>query len=857
MKLVRGFAVALSVALAILSILLVGNIARLDDDLAIEDQVASGDSLVEMPAMPSDLQSWRVREIRSIEHKDFDGPVRIDAGRALFSHFNQSGNSHNIVAMNIDDGSARNLVEGVFEGNFVAEDARYLVYSSVGFTANPLVVIDKGTNQRVASVRLQRSHIPWGHITGDRLLIAQGGVSHNGKLTMLVYSLPDLKFERSTEITGGYGHNIAVWGDKIVSVDHQLGIYDLDLREIAVVDLPKSAPDLRVSCGSGPLRISGNKAVIGASCSNLVIVDLPSARIERIIPDAAPTQSLSIADGLIFALERGGQTPLVRVIELSSGRELSRFRIDAIEIALHGKSLLAMKYKNFLTPARFTLYEVDFAQIRSEPSRIARTLSGCRAARQTLELQRDLHGALDACERAGIRAYIEEAWLSPDLRTALQNYAQWLTASFSRYAEGSMILGRLQRTAPDIWIESQIAMARRKAMHLDLPPENVPPSSLPEPQGVKRVSVDFGMNPDLARFEGDRLHVARRDCDGTPSNGVTLDVLDRQSFHAIKRIAIADCDDDQQDSINAIGFVPGYIVLGLTYLDDEVGRPTFAVVDARTLEVVKKGFVQHEIAGLSQWEGRLLACASSAEQPHQRFDPVRARLVAATKDEARACANVESLRLMGNAANTSRQGPMAEMPHYRAHAVSERSGYAYRITNKQTGATRTAHLAEGQYSQALSVPDRDAFITRYESWLRLRFAYYDVETEAETVLLELNLLDRWNAAAVWSRYLFVSLGRDLLVYDLDRRMVVGYEKELIREGAKSCCGAVRNDIFKLLVDQGRLIALTLDGSNNRIIDLPVYTAGLPMRDFFLAHEEPTQHPYPTNPPGHHGGLHLP
>ena len=29
------------------------------------------------------------------------------------------------------------------------------------------------------------------------------------------------------------------------------------------MDLPKSDPDLRVSCGSGPLRISGNKAVIG------------------------------------------------------------------------------------------------------------------------------------------------------------------------------------------------------------------------------------------------------------------------------------------------------------------------------------------------------------------------------------------------------------------------------------------------------------------------------------------------------------------------------------------------------------------------------------------------------------------
>ena len=770
---------------------------------------------------PAEQQGSGVRESRSTEFKHFNGQVRIDAGRAVFSHYDQTGNSYNIVAVNIADGSARNLAEGVHGGRFVAEDARYLVYSSEGANANPLVVVDKRTNKRVATVRL-RSPISWGHVAGDRLLLAQGGISYNSKVTMLVYRLPGLKFERSTEITGG--NDTALWGDKIVSIGYRLGIYDLDLREIAVVDMPKPDPNLRSNCGGGPLRISGDKAVVGANCAQLAVVDLPGARIERIIPMASFFQSFAIAEGLLFTVDPDGKAPDVRVIDLSSGRELARIGIDANFLAMQDNSLLAMKRKDFSTPVRFTLYEVDFASIRSETARSARTVTGCRAAEQTLERQGDLHAALEACEKAGISGYVDETDLSPQLREAVEKYGRWLTLSLSRYSDGAAILERLQQAKPDPGIESQIAMAKRKAIYLDLPPKEAPPSSAPAPKGVTRVPIDFGSFPDMMQFEGDRLYIARRACRDTESQ-VTLDVLDRKTFRAIKRVVVANCDDEQQDSITAIGIVPGYIVLGLGYRYEEAGRPTVAVVDARTLEVVKKGFVTQEIAKLSQWKGRLLACASGSDEPHHRFDPASARFMAATEDEALACANGDPARLTANDSV-----PAAETPHYRAFAVAKWPLSTYRITHKETGATRAAKLAERQYTQALAAPDRDALIMLYASGQRTRFAYYDIETQADTVLFELNPLTRPVAATVWTRYLLVTLGRDLLVYDLERRMLVGYEKELIREGL------LNDRIVRLVLDEGRLLVLTHDGSNSRVIDLPAYTAGLPVRDFFLEPE---------------------
>lgn len=789
-------------------------------------------------ATPGELQDSGVREIQSTEFKHFDGQVRVDAGRVVFSHYDQSGNSYNIVAVNIADGSTRNLAEGVRGGRFVAEDARYLVYSSEGANANPLVVFDKRANKRAATVRL-RSPISWGHITGDRLLLAQSGWSHNSKATILVYRLPDLKLERSTEITGG--NDTALWSDKIVSIGYRLGIYDLDLREIAIVDMPKPNPDLHSNCGGGPLRISGDKAVVGANCAQLAVVDLPSTRIERIIPMASFFQSFAIAEGLLFTVDPDGKAPDVRVIELSSGRELARIGIDASFLAMHGKSLLAMKRKDFSTPVRFTLYEVDFASLRSEASHIARAVSGCRAAEQTLEKQNDLHAALEACEKAGISGYIEETNLSPELREVVEKYARWLTLSLSRYSEGATILARLERANPAPRIESQIAMAKRKAMYLDLPHKEAPPSSAPAPKGATRVPIDFGAFPEMTQFEGDRLYIARWACGGIGSPGVTLDVLDRKTFRAVKRVVIADCDDNQQDSITAIGVVPDYIVLGLAYRYEEAGRPTVAVVDARTLEVAQKGFVKQEIAGLGKWKGRLLACASASDQSHHRFDPSSARFVAATEDEARACANGDPVPLTARETSVSASDdgvPAAETPHYRAFAVMKWPLSTYRITHKETGATRAVKLAQRQYAQALAVPDRDALVLHYASGQHTRFAYYDIETQTDTVLFELNSLTRPVAATVWTSYLFVSLGRDLLVYDLERRMLVRYEKELIREGfLNNCCGVDRDGIVRLVLDEGRLLILTFDGSNSRVIDLPAYTAGLPVRDFFVAPEE--------------------
>jgi hypothetical protein len=101
-------------------------------------------------------------------------------------------------------------------------------------------------------------------------------------------------------------------------------------------------------------------------------------------------------------------------------------------------------------------------------------------------------------------------------------------------------------------------------------------------------------------------------------------------------------------------------------------------------------------------------------------------------------------------------------------------------------------------------------------------------------LFELQPNGRPVAKAVWRNFLFVSLGRDLIVYDLDARVIRRYEKDPLKNGfLNNCCGVDRNGINSLMIDSDRLIALSFDGANSFVIDLPEYIADLPTADFFL------------------------
>jgi hypothetical protein len=66
--------------------------------------------------------------------------------------------------------------------------------------------------------------------------------------------------------------------------------------------------------------------------------------------------------------------------------------------------------------------------------------------------------------------------------------------------------------------------------------------------------------------------------------------------------------------------------------------------------------------------------------------------------------------------------------------------------------------------------------------------------------------------------LYVGYGRDLLIFDLREKRIKRYIKDFIPAGFKNNgFGLDANRIDRLIIDRGRLIALTFYGENSRVI----------------------------------------
>ncbi len=764
-----------------------------------------------------------VRDIKSLEFGNLDGSVRLHRGLVVFSHVDASGNAHNAVALNPADGSFRNVVKGLPGAKFIAEDPRYLIYSSRGSNDNPLVVLDKSSGARAATASL-RQHIRWGDIAGDRLIIAQGGGAYNTKISMSIYSLPALELQKSAEIVGG--NETVLWGDKIVSIGDRLGIYDLNLRKIALVDMPARDPEIRGTCIAGPLRIAGNRAVVGANCGQLVVVDLTSTRVERVIHAGSAAQSFDIADGIIFTATPDASEPEMRAIELKTGLELARIPLETDFVAIGGQHLLGMKKgEKFSDPLRFTLYKVDFDSIKSETARVDRLKTACGAAQRSLSQGGDLHAAIEACEKSGIKGFIDSANINPELVNVIGDYAIWLVRTHSRYNEGITLLERLNSLQSNADFASELTAARRKAGYLDPLSKKIPAAKGAEPAGVQRIAFDPGAFSEPIVFEDERIYIARWLCDRKEAGfpGVVLEVLDRKTLGTIKQIEVTGCDFARQASISAIVPLPGYIVLGLRHNIASPGLTNVVVVDANTLAVVKKATLNGEFELLRRWQGKLLACAGGP-RTNYRFDPQSASLVAASNDETRACVKGETVGLWSSVPTNS----AVATAHYYMHQLPDSLEAPYRIMSIKSGVTWPAtKLKPRHYLEIFPAVERDALVMTYANGEFKRFMLFDIGTQSQTLLFELDPAGRAITGAVWHKFLFVTLGRDLLVYDLENRVTVSYEKNLVRESSRA-----RNGIKRLLVDRDRLIVAAIDAGSTRVLDLTAYVAGLPKKDFF-------------------------
>jgi hypothetical protein len=744
-------------------------------------------------------------------------------GFVVFSRYAADGTDEEIVAVDPFDGSADTLAVPARQARYIAADSRYVVYSTAGSSARPVVVADRGTGQPLASIRL-RDAIMWGHIRGDRLILIQGGQRRS---PVLVYRLPELTLDRSTEIAAV--NTAQLWGDRIVAVGSQLSLYDLDLGLVAAVDLPSSYPDINAGCTPAPLRIYRDLAILGSRCFQIAVYDLPTLGLRYTLRGFANYHGFDAIDGLLFVSGYDGVAPHLRVYDIATSRETARLSAAGYVYAAKNGRLLMMQREGFPSTDRATVHAPVIDYIRSDSARLARVLDRCQAT------DVHLHAAIDSCEQAGIRAYLDTGVRAPELTAAVGNYAGWLALSYSRFGEALPILETLN-DYPNR--DRLLALARVKAGQMGVT-DSTRAATDPDSLGVTRNPIDFGAFSNLIAFDGSRAYVARWACSdytNTPTAlGVTLDVLNRETFTLRKRIDVAGCDPDYQDAISSVHILAGYIVLGLTYRYD-ADRPNVAVIDSSSLEVLASNHIAQQPGEFREWSGRLLRCATHLNEPHMRFDPVTASLVEAADEEALAClsaAGSSPSRAQSGVARPSQNAPLFSTPRYAAYDGSTAWPMrTYRFVGTAAGQP-PVETTPRQYVHILGVPDQDAAVLGYQRGDEWFYARFDIDTRAETTLFATKRAA--NAAAVWRNYLFIAMERDLLSYDLVSNRVVYFERDFIREGRRPVCAACAdgNGIRNLLFDGDRLIVIPLRGWNARVIDLAAYVANFRGGDFFV------------------------
>ena len=126
-----------------------------------------------------------------------------------------------------------------------------------------------------------------------------------------------------------------------------LGVYNAKWELLGTLALPPRTTNRGYLCDAGPLVISGDKAVVGFDCGDMLVIDLPSLKIERRIGGYSMFLSLAVIDGLIVTVsaDTSRQPYQARAYELATGKQLGTLPLTGTFLASETSSLAVVDYR--------------------------------------------------------------------------------------------------------------------------------------------------------------------------------------------------------------------------------------------------------------------------------------------------------------------------------------------------------------------------------------------------------------------------------------------------------------------------------------------------------------------------------
>lgn len=233
---------------------------------------------------------------------------RLFERKLRLSRYNETGSNKEIFEIDPLTLDEKILIKSVFDGAFIAENDKYLIYSKRGLLSNafPLIVLDKKLNTTVASIKLADGAYS-GILSKNILAIVQTDkkypYSNNRMLTL--FEIPSLKFIKEINIFGN--GEFSVWEDNVVLLSGgEISVYNQEFILQSAEKLPKEPYDNRY-CGTSSLTIVNNVAIFIGLCGKIFSYDLKNKILSERLRLEQYYYSLAAYKNFLYAIPKRGQ----------------------------------------------------------------------------------------------------------------------------------------------------------------------------------------------------------------------------------------------------------------------------------------------------------------------------------------------------------------------------------------------------------------------------------------------------------------------------------------------------------------------------------------------------------------------
>lgn len=765
-------------------------------------------------------------------------------GDLVYSHYDNNGNTKSIAQLDFTTGRWFNLVEGKRDPILIAQDSKYIVFHIPHSASFPIEVVNRKTGASLSKIRLSRT-VQEAFIDGNRLVLFQGQTApYSFRQAIAIFELPSLKLIQETSLPGFNlisTQNNRIYTSFSANAKYDLMVFDHQFKELGRLIIPQPLEKINSSCQPNIAQNENDRAVLIVNCGEIHILNLKSFSVEHSIPRYSFFYSMALYKGLIFttAIDQTSENlNSIVVFDMDAGKEIARLPIYASSIAIKGNTLLAAgKPVSIGRDASWPMetYQINAGVIRKGQWQIERVLKQCQQAEIQLDKTKDLYGAINLCKTAGIEGLIDKSATSPSILSALKQYALWLSQTLDKGRDAIRILDKLQAIKPDRKIGSALNEVLLKTKVIegkefgDLSTQeqqtNFAHVLVQGSQLVKArtKTIEFGAFPNLFYFSGDRIYVGRYGCGGCLGGGASIGIFDRNTLDEVASVLIAPEDQDYQDNITSITSDDNKIYASVGYRYEQAGRPNFFVIDKKSLKVVKKVQIDSALMLFSDGE-KIMSCGChfTTDQHCSLLDLVKLKSV-----------NAQGKFCIQNEHDNNSVASFDETTGSQSKFVAITKDYLVARSQEPKNATYVFYpksggqpiLAQQGLGDALEWPvsvDENFILIREATLGGQLIKLVSVPTGAVKTLFGLPITpSRFPVGILHKRMLFVGYGRDLLVFDFETNRLKRYIRNFI-SADKFKGNDNRSDeyrINRLIIDQGRLIALTFYGKNSRIIQL--------------------------------------